>query len=289
MRTLILGASGLIGSHLAAACTTRDLEWLGTSLRNSNHIGVDIRNTDAVTEIVQDYKPDVTFLAAGLPSSDYAEAFPDECDAVVTRGTRNVAEAVAATGGRLVSFHTDELFHTARTARVEDATPAPGNAFARAHLAAENCIRELLPTRHLIARTSWVFGPESRRCPANAILRRLRRQDECLADANLHGHPTYAPDLAEVALQLAQVGETGTLHLAGPDRQTKFTFARLVAQVFGHDAGMVEISAEVGTVRPANVWLDRRKLKSLVGANAVRTTADGLRAMRALQRVAVAA
>ena len=217
MRTLILGASGLIGSHLAAACSTRDFDWVGTSLRGSDFINLDVRNSEAVREIVNDTKPDVTFLAAGLPSSDYAEAFPEECDAVVTRGTRNVAAAVAATGGRLVSFHTDELFHTARTARVEDATPAPGNAFARAHLAAENCIRELLPTRHLIARTSWVYGPESRRCPANAILRRLRRHDECLADANLHGHPTYAPDLAEVALQLAQVGETGTLHLAGPD------------------------------------------------------------------------
>ena len=289
MRTLILGASGLIGSHLASACESGGHEWLGTSLRGTEYTDLDLRDSGAVHELVCDFRPEVTFLAAGLPSSDYAEAFPEECADVIEGGTRAVAEAVAATGGRLVSFHTDELFGGSRTARVEDAVPSPGNAFARAHHAAEAAIRELLPTRHLIARTSWVYGPESRRCPAHAILRRLRKGDDCPADANLHGHPTYAPDLAEVALQLAQVGETGTLHLAGPDRQTKFTFARLVAQVFGHDAGMVSISPELDTARPANVWLDRRKLKSLVGANAVRTTADGLRAIRALQRAAVAA
>ena len=289
MRTLILGASGLIGSHLAAACDARDLDWLGTSLSGNDYTQLDVCDSRAVRELLEEFRPDVTLLCAGLPSSDYAEAFPDECAAVVACGTRNVAEAVAATGGRLLSFHTDEAFGPSRTARAEDAVPNPTNAFARAHVEAEAVIRELLPERHLIARTSWVFGPASRRCPANAILRRLQTGGECPADADLHGHPTYAPDLADVALNLAASGETGTLHLAGPDRQTKFTFARLVAQVFGHDAGLVELSPEVGTVRPATVWLDRRKLKALAGATAVRTTADGLRAIRAARRVAVAA
>ena len=76
MRCLILGATGQIGSHLAAACADRGLAHLGTWYRypHSDYVPLDVRDADGVEELIADYQPDVTFLAAGLTCGGYAEA-----------------------------------------------------------------------------------------------------------------------------------------------------------------------------------------------------------------------
>ena len=98
-----------------------------------------------------------------------------------------------------------------------------------------------------------------------------------------HGQPTYGPDLAEVAVELARLGQTGTVHVVGPDRHTEFTFARLAAHVFGHDVDLIRgvPAAEFADdPRPSRVWLDRFKLRTVLGPRAVRGAAEGLRALR---------
>lgn len=287
MRCLVIGASGQIGSHLVAACTERGFDVTGTYATRpaDGLVRLDLRDPAAVRELVLDLRPDVVFLAAGLPGSGFTESHPAECRRVVECGTRAVAAAVAEIGGRLVSFHSDEVFGSVRYAARESDTPAPTNTFGRAHHAAEENIRVALPESHLIVRTSWVFGADARRRnPAYTLLTRLRRGDTCVADPATHGQPTYAPDLADAVLELVKHGETGTVHVVGPDRHTALTFARLVAHVFGHDTGLVTADADPDAVRPAGVWLDRLKLRTLAGAKAVRTTADGLRAMRTAVR-----
>src|SRR5579885_3501035 len=118
MRCLILGATGQIGSHLAAACADRGLAHLGTYYRwpHPDYAPLDVRDADAVEELIADYQPDVTFLAAGLACSGYAEAFPDECRQITVEGTTVVAEAVARGDGSLVLFSTDEVFGECPTA-----------------------------------------------------------------------------------------------------------------------------------------------------------------------------
>ena len=286
MRCLILGATGLIGSHLTAHCDDRGYARLGTWYRrpHGDHAPLDLRDADAVAELIADYEPDVTFLAAGLTDAGYAAAFPDECRQVTVGGTRSVADAVRRTGGSLVLFSSDEVFGECGTARREDDPAAPRSLFAACKAEAERVVRRALPGRHLVVRTSWVFGPEERgRNVGSALVRKLAGGEPFEAATDAHGHPTYAADLAEVVLELARVGHTGTVHVVGPDRHTEFTFARLAAHVFGYDTDAIigRTAREIGaTARPRQVWLDRFKLRSLLGARAVRTTADGLRALR---------
>jgi dTDP-4-dehydrorhamnose reductase len=96
-----------------------------------------------------------------------------------------------------------------------------------------------------------------------------------VAATDRHGHPTFAPDLVEVALELVRLGEAGTVHAVGPDRHTEFTFARLAAHLLGADVDRVEPCS-----RPGRVWLDRFKLRSLLGPRAIRGVGDGLRVVR---------
>ena len=100
----------------------------------------------------------------------------------------------------------------------------------------------------------------------------------------LDGLVSDDPDLAEVAVELARLGQTGTFHVVGPDRHTEFTFARLAAHVLGYDVDLIRGAPAVefaADPRPSRVWLDRFKLRSILGPRAIRGTADGLRALRA--------
>ncbi|OWK43810.1 SDR family oxidoreductase [Fimbriiglobus ruber] len=288
MRCLILGGTGLIGSHLVTACDDRGYARLGTWYRfpHTDHVPLDVRDGDAVTELIADYQPDVTFLASGLVCSGYAEAFPDECRDVTVTGASEVALAVARHGGSLVLFSSDEVFGDSATTRREEDPAVPTGALARCQVEAEEVVRTLLPDRHLIVRSSWVFGHEERgRDRACRLVRKLAARDTITTASDRHGQPTYAPDLADVALELARLGQTGTVHVVGPDRHTEFTFARLTAHIFGYDTDLIEgVPAETlddQPPRPANICLDRVKLRSLLGPRAIRTTADGLRGLRA--------
>ena len=272
MRCLVVGGSGLVGSHLRNACADRRYATLCTAYTRppADFAALDARDADAVNELLADYQPDVTFFAAPA-------------------GGATVAAAVARHGGTLVFVGGDEVFGECPAARTEAHAVAPTTAAGREQAATEAAIRSALPGRHLILRTSDVFAP-GRVGRLGAWKRAWQEGAEVDAATDRDIQPTFAPDLADAALELVKAGQTGTVHVVGPDRHTRFTFARLACHVLGFDCDLVR--AVDGTCdRPGRVNLDRTKLRGLLGPNAVRKAADGLRAVRAARplRVAVAA
>jgi dTDP-4-dehydrorhamnose reductase len=206
---------------------------------------------------------------------------PGECREVVVEGAGNAAAAVRRLGGRLVLFSPDLVFGECRTARREDDPPAPDCALGWMYAEAEAVVRTELPGRHLIARTSCVYGQD--RGVTVRVLTPLAAGDAVPAATDRHVQPTYAADLAAAVFELATRGYAGTFHVVGPERMTEFTFARLLAFVNRHDADLVTraTAAELGDgARPLSPWLDRGKLRSVLGPSAVRFPADGLRAVR---------
>ncbi|MBL8864487.1 MAG: sugar nucleotide-binding protein [Planctomycetia bacterium] len=290
MRSLILGATGLIGSALVDACERRGDAVLGTWYRRPHHdfAPLDICDEANVIALVEDFQPDAIYLAAGLNQIDFAEAHPDECRAVNEDGAAVVAEAAARCGATLIAFSTAHVFGECRSARREEAPVEPFNAHGRSAARAEDTIRDLLPHRHLILRTNWVYGPEERgKNPAVTAIRRLADDDAIETTAERHCQPTYAPDLAEAAIELARRETNGTIHAVGPDRVTEYSFHQTVAFVNGFDCDRIVRRTieelEEDAPRPRSPWLDRLRLRAVLGSKAIRALGDGLRAMRDLE------
>lgn len=271
MRCLVVGGSGLVGSHLLAACSDRRYATLGTAYTRptADFAALDVRDADAVHELLADYQPDVTFLATP-PSGPGG-------------GAGNVAAAVARTGGTLVAVGGDEVFGECPAARNEAHAVAPVTARGREQVAAETAIRAALPDRHLILRGSWAFGTDGGDQLADWV-RSWDRNRVVAAATDRDIQPTFAPDLADVALELVKAGQTGTVHVVGPDRHTEFTVARLACHVLGYDTDLVR-AVDGSCDRPARVNLCRFRLRGLLGARAIRPAADGLRAVRAARHV----
>ncbi|HEY8506275.1 MAG TPA: sugar nucleotide-binding protein [Gemmataceae bacterium] len=279
MRTLVIGASGLVGTHLLREARRRGHAALGTRFRHLRPglFRLDLRDGPAVQELVRGYRPDVVFVAAGCPDAG-AEVRPEECLALERDGVAEVAVAVRACWGdlgtrsaergarnsepaapeesgglpfrappsefsapRLVFFSGGEVFGDGAGARGEDDAPAPAGARGASKAAAEECLRSIVPDQHIVVRTSMVFGTdEPGEDWASHVLWRLRRGERVLAADDRPVQPTYAPDLAAAALDLVEAGRAGTFHVVGPEKRTEFTFARMLAHVFHLDALLVE-------------------------------------------------
>lgn len=264
MRTLILGSTGTVGFALSSAAADRHWPALGTCYRDGHPLrtALDVRDADAVNELIADYQPDVTICAAPLDAADAAR----------------LARAVKAGGGVLAAFTCEAVYGDCKVAMRESDPLAPQSDAGRAHAAVEEAVRIELPERHLILRTSGVFDG-GRFGRVGRLLHRLRKGEPVRADNERFTLPTFAPDLADVALDLLKHGHTGTFNAVGPDRHTEFTFARLVAHLFGYDADLIQ-PTRPAAARPPRVMLDRFRLRALLGANVFRPTGDALRAVR---------
>src|SRR3954471_4567408 len=106
MRSLIVGATGLIGSSLVAECEEHCRTHLGTWYRtpHPDHAPLDVRDAEAVDDLIAELEPEAVYLAAGIADAGYAEAHPGEAREVNVGGAANVAAAVRRLGGRLVYF-----------------------------------------------------------------------------------------------------------------------------------------------------------------------------------------
>jgi len=286
MRCLILGATGQIGTFLSTACADRGAAHLGTWYRWPHHDcePLDLRDEDSVDDLISDYQPDVTFLTVSAGCNEWAEENPAESLDVAVGGTQTVASAVARAGGSLVYFSSNDVFGDAAKTHKEDDPLSPANVAAEQRVLAESAIRRTLPDRHLILRTNWVYGPDDRgRGWTNQLIRKFQSESPISASEERVGQPTFGPDLAEAALELARMGQNGTVHVVGPDKHSELSFARIAAFLFGADVDRIRESKsfEIEEIQPSRAVLDRMKLRSCLGPRAIRGVSEGLRAVRA--------
>lgn len=287
MRSLILGATGQIGAQLIEQCELQNHAVLGTWYRrpHAEHLPLDLCDDESVQSIVAEFQPDVIFLAAGMNQIDFAESHPSECQAVNVDGATNVLQAARRHNATLVYFSTAHVVGECPKAKRELDPIEPKSVHARSAAEMEARIRAELPDQHLILRTNWVFGPETRgKNPAAAALRRFRNGQSVASTAERQCQPTYSPDLARAAVNLVHKNCQGTFNIVGPDRMSEFAFYQNMAFVFGFDSDLVELRsvAELceDAPRPRSVWLDRFKLRSELGAQCLRGLGDALRSMR---------
>lgn len=230
---------------------------------------LDVTDRSAVGAAVGRHRPAVVVHAAAYTRVDEAERDPEGAAAVNVDGTRNVAEAAEASGAMVVYPSTDYVFSGEKGgAYREDDEPAPLCVYGATKLEGERVVESL--ERHLIVRTSWVFGDG--RNFVRTVLAAAGRAGEVTVVGDQWGLPTNAADLALGILGLLERKAAGRYHLAGggdPATWADVAEAALAA------AGVRAVVRRVSTAqyragrqgplaaRPANSVLDCSKAGSL--------------------------
>ena len=235
MTALVIGASGLVGGALCRALghtavgTYRDRPIPGL-------IQLDAHDEAALRRILDDVDPSTVFFPAAEPNVDWCELHPD--DAYVA----NVVPAISALAlsvsrrAAFVFFSSDYVFDGEAGPYDEEARTRPLSVYARHKRDVEERVLEAGGT---VVRTTTVFGSEQP--PGkNFVVRlvtRLRVGDEVTVPFDQFSTPTWSDDLARATVAVAARG--GVWHAAGPDYLARDAFARLAAEVFGVDPGLV--------------------------------------------------
>jgi dTDP-4-dehydrorhamnose reductase len=229
MKILLLGKNGQVGWELQ-----RSLAPLGEVLaldRNStSHCG-DLSNLEGLAETVRVFRPQVVVNAAAYTAVDKAESDTSTAHLVNALAPEVLSRACAALDAMLVHYSTDYVFDgSGQTPWLETDATGPLNVYGHSKLAGEQGIAKQ-GAKHVIFRTSWVYGTEGGNF-AKTMLRLAQERDKMAVINDQFGAPTGAALLADITAICLQQPQalSGIYHLAAAGETTWHAYAEYVLQ-----------------------------------------------------------
>jgi dTDP-4-dehydrorhamnose reductase len=215
-------------------------------------------------EILRAERPDVIVNAAAYTAVDRAEDEPDLADAVNAKAPALLAEETERMGALLVHFSTDYVFDGENNDPYTEADETrPLGVYGRTKLAGEQAIAASR-CRHLILRTSWVYGPKGR----NFVRAILNQPKPVRVVDDQFGAPTsslmIAAALPKAIAQVLAGAPGGVYHMTAAGRTSWHGFA---GAILGSDQVIAVKSSEypVKARRPRNSILDNSKIARELG------------------------
>lgn len=269
-RILITGAGGLLGRTLAERCRSSDLPlepaFSGpVEVRAVTHAELDVSRKLRIDEVIDEFKPDIVFNAAGFTNVDLCEFHKWKAYLVNRDGAEHIAKATQRTGALDVYFSTDFVFDGEKMAPyVEEDPPNPLSIYGDTKLAGELGTMSH-STRHLIIRGGWLFG-EGGHDFVSRVLEWTRTEEVIFGYEDEVRQPTYVKDFVDAVLHLVAGGQTGIYHVANGGSTTESRLAEKLIAILGRNRikvkGMNRDTAELAALRPRYSVLKCAKLEA---------------------------
>lgn len=195
VKILLTGASGQVGFELKRALA------LHGELICPDRQQFDLSQPSTLAAALDGWQPDIIVNPAAYTAVDKAEDEPDLAHAINAEAPAVLAQWAARHDALLLHYSTDYVFDGNKNgAYVEGDAPNPLSVYGRSKLAGEDAIRAS-GCRHLILRTSWIFGAYGGNF-LKTMLRLMRVKSELRVVADQIGAPTSAALLADVSAQM---------------------------------------------------------------------------------------
>jgi dTDP-4-dehydrorhamnose reductase len=284
MNILVIGGSGLVGSNIVEIAKEAGEDVHATYRTNQTDvtgIELDKTNPSRTAAVIEDANPDVVVDTAAFHSVDDCETDRDKAWSVNASGTRNVAVAANTVGAHLIYLSTDYVFPgNPDEAPYGESDPVrPLNYYAETKYAAEQAAK--IADTSTILRPSVIYGLAASNFTTWA-LGELEAGNELQIVDDQTSAPTYAPDLAQACLSVAENDLTGLYHATGPSSVSRYEFTTSLADVYGYDSDLINpISTEEfgqDAPRPEDSTLDSSRLYDAI-AYEFRAPEDAFREM----------
>jgi dTDP-4-dehydrorhamnose reductase len=234
--------------------------------------GLDLADAPRLAAAVRALQPEAIVNAAAYTAVDKAESEREAAFAVNATGPGVLAEEAKRIGALLVHYSTDYVFDgEKRTPYVEDDATHPLGVYGASKLAGEEAIRKT-GCRHLILRTSWVYGPRGKNFMLT-MLRLAKERPELRVVDDQIGAPTSSIEIARATARvLAHAPRSpelsGLFHLAAQGQTSWYGFAQAILARAGIATPIVAIPTEgypTPARRPRNSRLDCSRLRETFG------------------------
>lgn len=289
MKILLLGRNGQVGWELQRSLSVLgELVALGSDATHNPHgLCGDLTDLAGLAETVRQVQPQVIVNAAAHTAVDKAQSEPELARLINALAPAVLAQEAIRLGAWLVHYSTDYVFDGSGDTpwRELDAT-RPLSVYGQTKLEGEQAVA--LNPKHLIFRTSWVYGARGGNFAKTMLRLAAERESLSVIDDQI-GAPTSAELLADVTAHalratLAQAHSApsahpllaGLYHCVAGGHTSWHGYARFVlgqAQALGQTlkAGPEQVGATstahypTPAQRPLNSRLDTTKLQSSFG------------------------
>lgn len=240
MKVLLLGKNGQVGWELQRSLAVLG-ELVALDLDSPPPLTADFARPGTLAATVRAVAPDLIVNAAAHTAVDKAESEPALAQAINAEAPAVLAAEAARTGAWLVHYSTDYVFDGSGTEPWhEDSPTGPLSVYGRTKLEGEQAIRAS-GCRHLILRTSWVYGARGGNF-ARTMLKLAQERDRLRVIDDQFGAPTGADLLADLTAHLVRSlrddpAHGGTYHAVAAGQTSWHGYARHVVE-FARAAGV---------------------------------------------------
>lgn len=270
---LVVGARGQLAGALARRGVFDDRPILCRGRPDA-----DLTAPSSLKRVIDEFAPVAVINAAAYTAVEKAETERDAAFAANAEGVGHLAKLCRERDLPLIHISTDYVFDGGQqTPYREDDAIAPLGVYGASKAAGEAAIRRACP-RHLILRTSWLYGMEGQNF-LTTMLRLAEVREEISVVDDQHGAPTWVEDLSAAILALLRgimarnaSAPWGTYHLTARGTTTWFGFAGEIFRLRAAAGQTVPRLKPVTTAeypsavrRPLHSALDCGKIESTFG------------------------
>lgn len=281
MRYFITGYKGQLGYDLVRELESRgetdivvsdlgdfnpEINGLAIDLKdkyNLDYRPLDITDKNAVSELINEVKPDVIFHCAAWTNVDGAEDNYDACYKVNVDGTANLVEAAKGVDAKIVYISSDYVFDGKKDGfYTEEDEVNPLNVYGKTKYLGEAETRKY--DKHFILRISWVYGINGKNF-VRTMLRLSDTKDELGVVCDQIGSPTYTVDVSRLLADMVQTDKYGTYHGTNENYCSWADFARAIFKLNNCNVLVNDVLTKdypVKATRPLNSKLSKEKLKN---------------------------
>ena len=271
MKVLVTGTSGQLGFDVMNELIRRGHQVIGADRSDTEaefeHVLLDITDKKRVDEVVDGIKPDAIVHCAAWTNVDGAEE-PENLKvvrAVNVDGTRNIAEAAARVGAKMMYISTDYVFDGTgeRPWQPDDKNYAPLNVYGQSKLDGELAVEKYVE-KFFVVRIAWVFGKNGRNF-IKTMIEVGKTHDILRVVDDQIGTPTYTLDLSRLLVDMVETEKYGYYHATNEGGYISwYDFTCEIFKQAGYDTKVTPVTTEEYGLskakRPFNSRLNKSKL-----------------------------
>ncbi len=282
MKILLFGRDGQLGWELQRALAPLG-EVVALARQGGEGLCGDLTDLAGIAATVCAVAPQIIVNAAAYTAVDRAESEPEIAMRVNGHAPGALAVEAEQVGAWLVHYSSDYVFPGSGTAPwTEHDSPGPLSAYGQSKLAGEKAVQGGC-SRHLILRTSWVYGLRGANFP-KTMLRLAQTRDKLDVVDDQVGAPTGADLIADITAHILRdidrnpqdASAGGLYHLAAAGETNWWAYARFVLARARHEGLPLQVAPEhvrgipsdayaAPAPRPRNSRLSTQRLQSRFG------------------------
>ncbi len=279
MKILITGSAGFVGKNLFSSLN-KNYEVYGISRRASTTTThqADITSLK-IFEILDIINPNIIMHCAALSNVDFCEEHRAEAIMTNIIGTHNIVSWAAMHHAKIIYISSDYVYAGETDGYNEESETKPVNFYGEIKLISEKLVSEI--SGSVILRPTVVFGYDIG--GNNFLMQMLSLKEKRKIPRDQWSNPTDVRILCDYVREAIIKNIEGTYVATGPETLDRYSFALLIADVFGINKELLQpVVTETlhqKAKRPLHNGTDSSRIRSLISYScpSVRTSLEDIK------------